>query len=102
MEVMNIIQNMLGIRYIPNGEKINYSIIRNIETNQNNIQDKIDKSNDQIKPPEKLNLNENERFNSNDRNNEIELIVPFPLIGKKRLRKIFKTSKKKRSSSLRE
>ena len=96
MEEFNYIQEILEIDNESNEEKINYSIIRNarnIETNQDNIQCKITRPNDQIEPPENLSLHESVRLNSNNRNISIELVRPF--IGKKRLRKTFKFSKRK-------
>ena len=96
MEEFNYIQEILEIDNESNEEKINYSIIRNarnIETNQDNIQCKITRPNDQIEPPENLSLHESVRLNSNDRNISIELVRPF--IGKKRFRKTFRFAKRK-------
>ena len=93
MEEFNIILEIIEIDNESNEEKINYSIIRNIETNQDDIKCKITRPNDQIEPPENLSLHESVRLNSNDRNISIELVRPF--IGKKRLRKTFKFAKRK-------
>ena len=93
---MDIIQGIFGANNATNEDEFDFSFLYTIEANQNYLQDKIIESNVQIEPPDHLSPNENEngRFNSNDRNNEIQLIVPF--IGKKRYRKTFK---KKRSSA---
>ena len=96
MEEFNVILEIIEIdneSNESNEEKINFSIIRNIEINQDNIQCKITRPNDQIEPPENLSLHESVRLNSNDRNISIELVRPF--IGKKRFRKTFRFAKRK-------
>ena len=77
--------------------EIDFNILNMIETNQMNMQVNTIKSNDEIKSIKCLNLSENKslRFSPNDRNNEIEGIVPY--IGKKRFRKIFRARKKKKA-----
>ena len=77
MEEFNYILEMIEIDNESNEEKIDFSIIRNIETNQDNIQCKITRPNTQIEPPENLSLHESVRLNSNDRNISIELVRPF-------------------------
>ena len=91
---MDIIQGIFGANNATNEDEFDFSFLYTIEANQNYIKDKITNPNVQIEPPDHLNTNENERFNSKDRNNKIQLIVPF--IGKKRYRTTFK---KKRSSA---
>ena len=93
----NIIQEIYNPPESQNDEaKIDYSIIQNIETNQNR-QEKNLVLNHQNESPNILILNssENRALTSTYRNNQIELIVPY--IGKKRLRKVFKARKKKKS-----
>ena len=97
----NIIQEIYNPPESQNdGAKIDYSIIQNIETNQNR-QEKNLVLNHQNESPNILILNssENRALTSNStasfRNNQIKLITPY--IGKKRLRKVFKARKKKRS-----
>ena len=101
MEEGNTIQEILNLSDSPNDEaNIHYSAIQNIETNQNR-QDKILALNQQNESPNILILNSSEiraltsNSTSSFRNNQIKLITPY--IGKKRLRKVFKARKKKRS-----
>ena len=90
---------------IINNEEENEIDINNInilEENQINMKDNFTESNDEIKSIKDLTLSDSDnksvRLCPNDKSNEIELIVPYIEI--KRLRKNFKTRKKRRSSAL--
>ena len=64
MEEFNYILEIFKMFNIPNEEKINFRAIKDIETNQDNMQFEIES-------PENLSLNENENttLDSNDRSN---------------------------------
>ena len=105
MDEKDIIQEIIGSsNNASNDNEFIFSIFNTIETNQNNMPAKITIPIDQFESSENLIQNEieneNGNFNSTERNNEIQLIAPF--IRKKRLRKIFKTTKKKRSNASKE
>ena len=93
MEQGNIINN-------EEENEIDFNNINILEENQINMKNNFTEPNDEIKSIKDLTLSDSKsvRFDPDDRSNEIELIVPY--IGIKRLRKNFKTRKKKRSSAL--
>ena len=99
MEEINIIQEILNRPENPNDdEAIDFQRIQNIETNENR-KDKILEPNEHNEPPHILILDsgKNRAFTPISTSRGIQIKLVFPFIGKKRLRKVFKARRKKRS-----